>query len=471
MSKSSSSNDNNEKNDAIDNDGGKIGVPSNAIRMMMLNTNKEFQKMKNDRFGTKARNAAINATVGDIIIPLIGNLDRRNELAQRGVYAGVEYVVKSLSIIDDEDENIEQRDSSSLRQEYGKNITSLKDVTTDLVTSSETEPQKHQAASVIASIQPAYKLRERLERTDWPVRVDLFNDGISVWISKSTYLAGNAIGTLLLSLTVLVSAAISSFFIQFVIVPSPSMVPALNPGTVVLVTRSLQVPLANTLYPKPSVGDVIFFDAPSELETAVQNFVISQQQREKEEGLSASSLSLSSSDDDNNENTNNIVVDTLDDDIIAATMTSTTTQTQTIKGKRLLKRVVAVPGERIGVKQSEPYVTLNKNTNHDNRSYRFDIVGPYNRPELFPATSWNREPQVLQRNEYFVAGDNGYRSFDSRIWGPLKQNYIVGTAKWIVWPIPNFGPVPSNTQMIEVTKATSSIPPPLATTTSTATIE
>ena len=160
-----------------------------------------------------------------------------------------------------------------------------------------------------------------------------------------------------------------------------------------------------------------------------------------------------SNDDNNNENTNNDhnVVDTLDDDIIAATVTTTTTQTQTSKGKRLLKRVVGVPGEMIGVKQSEPYVTL-----HDQK-YRFAIIGPYIRPELFPATSWNRAPQVLQQNEYFVAGDNGYRSFDSRIWGPLQQQYIVGTAKWIVWPISNFGPVPSNTQMIEVTKPTSSI--------------
>ena len=462
----------------MNNDAGTMGVPSTTttttLRMLLFKTNKEFQNLKKERFGTKARNAAINATVGDILIPLVGNLERRNSLAQRGIYAGVEYIVKSLSIMEEDDD--------SRRQEYGKNRTSLQDITTNLDTSTErADPKTQQTApSVIAYIQPAYKLRENLERTDWPVRVDLFQDGISVWISKSTYLAGNALGTLLLSLTVVVAAAISSFFVQFVIVPSPSMVPAVHPGTVVLVTRSIQVPLlANTLlYPKPRVGDVVFFEAPSELETAVQNFVLVQQQREKDGGVSAaSSLVVSSgNDDNNNENTNNdpIVVDTLDDDIIAATVTTSTTQTQTSKGKRLLKRVVAVPGEMIGVKQSEPYVMLNnKETNPDNnRAYRFAIIGPYIRPELFPATSWNRAPQVLQQNEYFVAGDNGYRSFDSRIWGPLQQQYIVGTAKWIVWPISNFGPVPSNPQMIEVTKPTmSSIPTPLPITTSTATIE
>jgi hypothetical protein len=52
----------------------------------------KFQQAKAERFGMRARNAAINCTVGDTIVPLLRNLETRQGLANRGVYAGVEYV-------------------------------------------------------------------------------------------------------------------------------------------------------------------------------------------------------------------------------------------------------------------------------------------------------------------------------------------------------------------------------------------
>ena len=70
-----------------------------------------------------------------------------------------------------------------------------------------------------------------------------------------------------------------------------------------------------------------------------------------------------------------------------------------------------------------------------------DAFPEYQRPDVFAAQSWERDMEALGKGEFFVAGDNGYRSVDSRVWGPLRRQYIFGTAQWIVSPS-HFGPIP-----------------------------
>eukprot|EP00980_Cylindrotheca_fusiformis_P022773 scaffold9735_cov106-Cylindrotheca_fusiformis.AAC.3 len=363
--------------------------PIQSIQNSLGFQREQFHKAQSDGFGTRARNAAINATVGDILVPLCSSLEMRQQLANRGVYAGVEYEICTLQL------------ASHHHKENGETET------VQTLQGLDLEAKQ----GVIAMIKPAYPLRDHLERDDWPVEVQLLED-VPFWLSKATYEAGTAMGTLALSSSFLVVATIIAFFVRFVAVPTPSMVPALNPGNIILVTRTIP-PLW-----KPHLGDVVFFDAPSELDLAVQQFVTDQN--------AAASAAIAS----------------------PTTTTTTTEVASSTKGKQFLKRVVAVPGESVGVKQSNPYVQLSDNT------YRFDVIGPYVRPEVFPASSWNRPATtVLRKKEYFVAGDNGYRSVDSRVWGPLQQKYIVGTAQWVLWPLNNFGPVPPG-QISEVIKPT-----------------
>ena len=343
-------------------------LPLESLQNKVRSTQKSFQSAADEGFGTKAKNAANTCAVGDIIVPLCSNLAQRQILANRGIYPGVEYEVVEL-LVDDNDEKMKVNTVKGL-------------------------PSPTQARALI---RPAYPLREHLERSDWPVSVQL--DEVPLWLSRSTYIAGNALGTAALSSFFLVVAAFFSFFLRIVSVPTPSMLPSLSPGNVVLVTRSIPIgPF------KPHVGDVVFFDAPKELESTV------------------SSLNLG------------------DGSEIAST-----------KGRQFLKRVVAVPGEKVGVKRSEPYVEMG--SNQDEKRYRFDVIGPYSKPEIFAESSWDRPPATLSRNdqEYFVAGDNGYRSVDSRVWGPLKGKYIVGTAKLRIWPLKDFGLIPPG-PMQEVVK-------------------
>ena len=310
-------------------------------------------------FGTKARNVARTMSVGDIVVPLCANLTQRQVLANRGIYAGVEYELCSF---------------------VNTNLTSMQDIDEE---------------DVMVWMKPAYPLRNHLERNDWPVAVQPIID-VPLWLSKTTYEAGTLLGTLSLSLTYLFIAAMFAFFFTFAYVPSESMIPTLQPGNVVLVSRSILT--------SPHVGDVVLFDPPPNL-----NKIIQEQQ---EEDSSSSPR----------------------------------------KGQQFLKRVVAVPGERIGVKNSQPYVELTTSTTtaSSKRRFRADIIGPYARPDYFAETCWNRHPTILETNEFFVAGDNGYQSVDSRVWGNLNQKYIFGTAQWIVWPPANFGPIaPGNISEFE----------------------
>lgn len=48
---------------------------------------------------------------------------------------------------------------------------------------------------------------------------------------------------------------------------------------------------------------------------------------------------------------------------------------------------------------------------------------------------YNGQELKLGDNEYFVLGDNTMASSDSRIWGPVEENLIVGRALVRLWPI------------------------------------
>lgn len=46
---------------------------------------------------------------------------------------------------------------------------------------------------------------------------------------------------------------------------------------------------------------------------------------------------------------------------------------------------------------------------------------------------------TLAKNEYYVLGDNTISSSDSRYWGPVKSNLIIGRAILRLWPISSLG--------------------------------
>ena len=94
----------------------------------------------------------------------------------------------------------------------------------------------------------------------------------------------------------------------------------------------------------------------------------------------------------------------------------------------LIKRIIGLPGETIVLSGLNPTVTI-INSAHPKG---FTLDEPYLTAENLGGSSDIR--QTLGENEYFVLGDNRKVSADSRIWGVLPKNDIVGRVLLRLFP-------------------------------------
>lgn len=91
----------------------------------------------------------------------------------------------------------------------------------------------------------------------------------------------------------------------------------------------------------------------------------------------------------------------------------------------LIKRIIGLPGEKIEIKDGEVLVYLNDGTQGNilNESYLSEGVQTFGTKDL-----------ELGEDEYFVMGDNRPVSLDSRSFGTLHKENIIGRAWLRVWP-------------------------------------
>ena len=94
--------------------------------------------------------------------------------------------------------------------------------------------------------------------------------------------------------------------------------------------------------------------------------------------------------------------------------------------KFFIKRIIGLPGETIEI--AEGAITIKNSTYPEG----FFINEPY--VELVSKRS-TPLTTVLLDDEYFVLGDNRGASSDSRSWGPLQENLIVGKALLRLLPV------------------------------------
>jgi signal peptidase I len=88
----------------------------------------------------------------------------------------------------------------------------------------------------------------------------------------------------------------------------------------------------------------------------------------------------------------------------------------------LIKRVVALPGERVAVQAGQVYV------NGRRLAEPYASVADADAPEM-----------TVPAGHLWVMGDNRNHSADSRAFGPMPMDHLIGRAVWRFWPLARVG--------------------------------
>ncbi|MGP0030066.1 MAG: signal peptidase I [Acidimicrobiales bacterium] len=101
----------------------------------------------------------------------------------------------------------------------------------------------------------------------------------------------------------------------------------------------------------------------------------------------------------------------------------------------LVKRVIGLPGETISLHDGYVYIDgkrLDETWLPASEQGKTYPVGPQGVPYNLTG------PYKIPADHYFMMGDNRTDSCDSRYWGPIDRNLIVGKVDVRVWPLTAF---------------------------------
>ncbi len=90
-----------------------------------------------------------------------------------------------------------------------------------------------------------------------------------------------------------------------------------------------------------------------------------------------------------------------------------------------IKRLIAVGGETVELKNGDVYIN-----GREVKDFPIKNIYYYNRGDYGQVN----QKIIVPADSYFVLGDNSGSSKDSRYWGFVPQNFLVGKAGMIYWP-------------------------------------
>jgi signal peptidase I len=196
----------------------------------------------------------------------------------------------------------------------------------------------------------------------------------------------------LIELVVIVAIALGlAFLIQALVVkpykiPSGSMEPTLDEGQRVLVNRFI------FRFHEPRIGDIVVFHPPAGAESSSECGVLVGNSQPIEKGEPCPKPTPEES------------------------------------SETFIKRVVAVGGDTIAVKEGHPVVNGVEKTDE-----------PYINPCGEVQECNLPKPITVPKGYFFMMGDNRGNSDDSRYWGPVPEAWIVGEAFATYWPPDRIG--------------------------------
>ncbi|MFA5029701.1 MAG: signal peptidase I [Patescibacteria group bacterium] len=92
-----------------------------------------------------------------------------------------------------------------------------------------------------------------------------------------------------------------------------------------------------------------------------------------------------------------------------------------------IKRVVGLPGDRVEIKSGRVFITSG--------SFSGPLTEEYLMPGMETDLPFEGYSNVtLNNDEYFLLGDNRDQSLDSRVFGPVKRDFIIGRTWLRGWP-------------------------------------
>lgn len=90
-----------------------------------------------------------------------------------------------------------------------------------------------------------------------------------------------------------------------------------------------------------------------------------------------------------------------------------------------IKRVIGLPGETISIKSGVVYIN----------------GALLNEPYISEKPFGDFKPYIIPDNMIFLMGDNRNDSYDSRSWGPLPVQNIIGKAEFRYYPFNDIGTI------------------------------
>ncbi|MDF1544457.1 MAG: signal peptidase I [bacterium] len=99
---------------------------------------------------------------------------------------------------------------------------------------------------------------------------------------------------------------------------------------------------------------------------------------------------------------------------------------------KYIKRCIGVPGDTVEVRDKQLFINSVPFENPEYSKYIDTVAGGDQRVHVRPPRD-NFGPFVVPPDSYFMMGDNRDNSYDSRFWGVVRKEYVLGEAMMIHW--------------------------------------
>ena len=237
---------------------------------------------------------------------------------------------------------------------------------------------------------------------------------------------------MIVALALGLALGIQAYVVKPYQIPSESMEPTLDVGQRVLVNRFIYH------FTDPSHGDIMVFHPPVGAEQAKQCAAPTESQLRAQ---AERDVAQESGAGDISRKDRKAAVDARFQELVAEAPVVRTNDSQPCplpideqSDQNFIKRLVALPGDELQVWRGcaiingEALESVNEDTTATRSCDKF-------RAGLTAKQRENmKDPITIPADHYFMMGDNRGASDDSRFWGPIPREWIIGKAFATYWP-------------------------------------